>query len=626
MAILSILALFCVLFVLAWRTQQKPIEIAPYFICAIGLVLYVLGFFRLLSMIDWILILAGAGAIFYTVQTVRKQGTTQLIQELKRQLIDPYLWGCILMMLVLCVALRGEQFLEWDAYNFWGPDVKSLFFLDGYAPKYSNVSYRFGDYTPGFQLILWWFVHLFGSYQESYVFWGYFIFSGLMLFSVAAVFWDHFPKWRAVTWILIPFLALCIPGVCSVAWYRSIYVDPIMAILFGMLLSKIVHRPERQVGFWKIELLVASSCLVLLKSIGILWSVFGALFFLLWWLKEKREWGFSAAFLAVPLLLSRSWSIYCRVMERSGYLADSFSARALQRIEEVKNGTFFTSQMNRGYINSYTEAFFSTPVHREYTAAVDLAPFYIIVLLVCLVLILWFFGAAPRKKLGSLLFFTIATPLIGYLIVSVGQFTMFFYETQYLDPINAVTLMTRYCEPANTGILMLLLSLAADTAPGAQSRYLPAARRWILSILPVTILLSCTGYRAAYRRFAYDELDSVRVEKRMTYETDYQKFLQDISEVPYWESGSRVLLVVQGSELNPIILNAASPVSVAYVNLSQYGTGPHETILSTLEQSRSGYIYFTNCKDSLLDVLPEGMEFDKLYPVAEFLRNDADSD
>ena len=63
------------------------------------------------------------------------------------------------------------------------------------------------------------------------------------------------------------------------------------------------------------------------------------------------------------------------------------------------NGTFFSSEMTRGYIRSYVQAFFATPVHREYTFAIDLSPFAIVVLLLVGAVLLWYFGAVPRKKL-----------------------------------------------------------------------------------------------------------------------------------------------------------------------------------------------------------------------------------
>ena len=616
MAVLSLFAALLILFALAWRTRQTLLEIAPYLLCAMGLALYGLAFACRLSLIDWLLLPGGAAALVWVIGAARREGRPALIRELSRQFGSPYLWGCLLLLGVMCFALRHELILEWDAYNFWGPDIKSLFFRDGFAAKYSNAAQNYGDYTPVFQLIMWWFVHLFGDYQERYIYYGYFIFSGLMLFSAGAVFYRRFPRARAVSWLLVPFCALCLPGVCSTAWYRSICVDPIMAILFGMLLSRVVMRPERCLPFWKGELLAAAGCLALMKSMGLLWGVAAAVFYLLWWGLEKREYRFSLALLLVPLLLAQSWSVYCRVMERAGYLASSLSDRLGQRLAELADGTFLASDLTRGYILSYIKAFFVTPVHREATFAIDLSPFAIAVMLVGAVVLLWYFGAVPAKKLGRLFWFTLLSLFVIYLLVSIGQLTLFYDETQYLEPVNAVTLMSRYCETANTGLLMLMVTLASGAAPGAALRHLRQGRQWLLSGVAALVLLSCAGYREAWRRFVYDELDASRVEKRLSFEEAYQPFIQATAAVPYRESGSRVLLVLSSAQMNPIVINAVSPVSFAYVSLSQGGEADYTALLNALSYYHCGYLYLMECADSLLDELPEGTQRGQLYRAA----------
>ena len=612
MAVFSLLGLFCALFALAWRTGRRPVELAPYLLCAIGLILYVLAFFGGMGMIDGVLLLAGVGGILWAARTVRREGARALVQELKRQLADPYLWGCVLLLAVMCLLLRGEQILEWDAYNFWGPDTKSLYFREGFAARYSNVAQGFGDYSPGLQLILWWFAHLFGGYQEQYLFFGYFIFSSLMLFSVGAVFWTRYPRGRPVTWLLIPLCALCLPGVSSTALYRTICVDPVMAILFGMILCKIVLRPDRQVAFWKGELAVAAGYLALMKGIGLLWSVLAGLFFLLWW-RGRREYRFAGLLLAVPVLLAQSWSVYCRVMERSGYLASGFFDRAAQRLSELANGTFLDSAVTRGYIRSYLQAFFLTPVHRESTLAIDLTPFAIVVLLVCAAALLWRFGAVPKGRGKLLLAYILGVTFLIYFVVSVGQLTMFYDESQYFEPVNAVTLMSRYCEPANTGLLMLVAALASGLAPGAQLRGLPARRQWVAGALTALILLGCTSYDEAYRRFIHDEIDASRLAHRARFETDYGAFLEALEAVPYRESGARVLLALTQSEMNPVVVNAASPVSFAYTYLNQGGQADYDALSAALQENHCGYLYLMECDQALLELLPPGTRLGQLY-------------
>lgn len=614
MVALSLLGLACVLLTLGWYTRQTPVELAPYLLCAMGLVLYVLAFFGVMGLIDWILMAAGAACLTWMVH---RGGGAVVRQELKRQLADPYLWGCVLILVALCLCLRGDQLLEWDAYNFWGPDIKSLYYREGFAAKYSNVAQGFGDYSPMFQLMMWWFVHLFGSYQEQFLYFGYFILSGLMLCSVGAVFRTRYPRGKYITWLLIPLCALALPGVSSTALYRTICVDPVMAILFGMVLCKTVMRPQGQLWFWKAQLLVASGCLALVKSIGLLWSVLAGLFYLLWWWGERRWRRFGILLLAAPVALAQSWSVYCRVMDRTGYLSSGVLDRLGDRLGELAAGTFLDSPVTRGYIWSYLRAFFVTPVHREATWAIDLSPFAIVVLLVAAALLLWRFGAVPRGKGGRLVGYILATTGLIYLLVSIGQLTMFYDETQYFEPVNAVTLMSRYCEPANTGLLMLVMALASGSAPGAALRRLPQGRRWVMGALAGVVLLGCTSYQEAWRRLVHDELDAGRLEHRANFEATYQPFLEAISTIPYRESGARVLLVLAQEEMNPIVVNAASPVSFAYTYLNQGGEADYEGLTAALAQEHCGYLYLMECQDSLLALLPEGIQRGQLYRVEQ---------
>ncbi len=613
MQILSLCSLGIVLFVLCRRTHQKPIELAPYLVCGISLILYFLGFFRLLSGIDWILCFCGIIALADIAVAIYRKGWASLLQEFFRQWCDPYLWGCVLWLAVLCIALRGELLLEWDAYSLWGPATKSLFYQNGYAPLHGNVAIEFGDYPPATQLILWWFNHLLGSYQEMHLYWGYFIFSGSMLYSAGAAFWQRATKGRAFLWILIPFLALCVPGVCSVAWYRSIYVDPVMAILFGMILCAVLMRPQNHVGFWKGKLLVACVCLTLMKGIGLLWAVLAAVFYLLWWSKERREWKFFAALLTAPMLFSISWSIYCRIMQRTGYLTGYF----LDRFSLLFQSSFWKSEQVQGYLRSYLQAFFNTPVHREKTVALDLSLWLILLLFLIGVVVLWYVGAVPAKKWKRLLAYVFGVPFLSVLIVWVGQLTMFFYETQYLDPVAAVTLLSRYCEPAFTGLLMLLLTFTlGDTSVSSAAPFWLKKQR-LLSGVAAVLLVCTTGYSAAYQRFVYDALDASRVEKRQSFENVYSEFLSALEEIPYQQKNSRVLLVRWEAEMNPIVYNAASPVAVSTVALGK-ASDPTVAFLDALAETNSGFVYFYECDDVWLQNLSAETQNDILYSASHF--------
>ena len=47
-----------------------------------------------------------------------------------------------IMVIVVTVCVRDKAVSWWDDYNFWATDVKSLFYLNGFADKYTQSDNR----------------------------------------------------------------------------------------------------------------------------------------------------------------------------------------------------------------------------------------------------------------------------------------------------------------------------------------------------------------------------------------------------------------------------------------------------------------------------------------------------
>ena len=620
---MTAVVLICLLFIvsaLCWKYHERVLGILPWLLCAIGAALYPLAYLRRMSLIDWILIGCGVLAAAYIALKTRKDGTKELFYELKRQFLDSHLWVAAAILVAACVLLRGEKILEWDGYGFWGPDTKGLYYYDGFAPKYANPAPGFGNYTPMAQIIWWWFLHLGGVYDEQYIFFGYYIFGALMLFSAADKFRAADARWSIPCAVAACVPAAVLPGVACTAWYRALCVDPLASILFGALLSETVHRPNENRVLWRIKLLTGFFCLPLVKSVAILSALLAVSFYYIWLRREKRERKFALACLAVASASSLSWVVFCRLTDRTGYLSGGFSSALADRISELKTGAFFAPGLTRGYIASYIRAFISSPIHREKTWAVDLSPLALLLLLFLAAFALCRAGCVPKGNLKPLAGFMALTVVVMYAMMGVGQLTMFYDETQYLEPANALTLMTRYCSPASIGLLMLLFSFASCGAEGADVN-LPPVRRGVCCALSGILILSCGAYAEMGRRFIHDPLDEQRMERRGYFSLMYGDFLDAVADIPINGETSRVLLGIYETEMNPIVVNEASPVSFVSVSLS----GDVETDLSRLaqeaERSHAGYLYLNGAGDDLVDALSERMnepfELRRLYKLAE---------
>lgn len=598
--ILLLILLISLLF--SMRFGDTIIGNFPYIVCATAIILYVLAFFNCMSWIDGILaILAAilAASILY-----QRKKLYELGRSAKGLLLDPYLICCAAVIILMCFFTRDEQVLEWDGYNFWAPDVKSLFYRDGFAPKYSNTAPAFGNYTPMVQIIWWIPMHIAQDYQEHFLFWSYYAFGAIMLFSVGKIFLNQVTGLkRIILCILVPCCAVLLPGIADTTWYRFLTVDPIIAFLFGMLLCLILQQPKTDYGIWKWKIAVGIAVLTLTKQIAVIWSIFVITFYCLWCFRKKKDILFAGLLGIITYFMYESWKIFCSCMDRSGYLTNQFEDVFAERLDELKNGVFLSSGENVGYIHSYIKAFFSVPIHRENTHAVDLTLAVLLLLLFGGVIIFGLIRFIPKKKVGRLLGFMAAVCLIIYGIVGVGQLTMFYEEQQYLKPLSALTLLCRYASPAHVGFVMLVTALASGQFGNKNQTHTFDKKKWIVGVLIIGIITSCGSYAEMKRRFIFDPFDSQRIAFRSEIEQTYCDFLNDIRAIPLDEQEAKVVLGIEETKKNPILINAASPIAFAYADLGQSPEADMQTLLTTINLNHCGYLYINDCSEKLCEQL-----------------------
>lgn len=604
--ILNVGAVLGMSLLLSLRFRDSLVRTLPITLCSTVLLLYVLAFFRKMAWIDLIsaACLLGLTALF--VLHGRRQGFHAVARAALEPFKNTQFWINIALLTAIVLLANHRQILEWDAYSFWGADIKSLYYRGGFAEKNSNVAAAFGNYPPMMQLAVWWFLHLFGRYHEGLLFGGYYFFGALLLLSLTDRL--HFSKtWQKLAGGSVCAVALfMLPSVADTSWYRTLCADPIMGILFGCLLVELFSQQTCSRGFALYKFSVLTACVCLSKSIGFLWAAFAVIFLLVW-----RGWSAgnlkkAAVMLGAGGVTCASWSVFCQVLSRASYLSDKLGSTLGERLEELFSGVFLSAGNNAAYINSFGQAFLFSPAHREKTRALDLSPSLVILVILILFFVFWRCGWLSKGQLVRLEGFFLGACAVIYFVLLCGHLSIFYSETQYTEPLNMVTTMTRYGCPVMTGFLMLVFAIGAErlSLPGApgKPRSLRAAAAW----LPVLLILSAAGYNDISKCLipGADPLDPQRVEKRTQFQTDMKPFLDAVAEtVPLEGQGQRVLLLIDYAHDSPIISYCASPISIRSLPCSEISPFTAEGFLFTLENSGAEWFYIQDAPEEALNVL-----------------------
>lgn len=603
----------------AVRFRSSLTETLPAALCSIGIVLYGLAFFQKLHWITAILALCLLLLALLFLREARRRGLRAALRLACGPLRETQFWVIAAAVTAVILLVGYRQVLEWDAYSFWASDIKSLFYRNGFAERQSNVASAYGDYPPNLQLMIWWFLHMCGRFDEGLLFGGYFLYSGLLLFSLTGRLHLKGTVRQVIAGAAAAALLFALPSVVDTSWYRALYVDPVMAILWGCLLCTIALEHRCTEGFWYFKCLVLLAAMTLTKSIGFLWGLYAVVFYLVWHGFGKKQLVRAGGMAAAVAAGCIPWNLYCRLLERTTYLTDSIGPSVGNRVQEILQGTFFSSGNNLAYIKSYIKAFLFESVHRARTWAVDLTPALVMLLVFGVFLMFYRVRWLSRGQFLRLAGFALGVYGLTYCILLCSHLTIFYNESQYLQTANMLTQMTRYGAPMNLGFLLLGAAVCMERLelPPQKGAY---ARAVLPGLAALTVLL-CAGYStmADCLIAGHDPLNPQRLEKRALFLDSYGDFLEEIAQVPLDGEGQRVLLLYSSAEYNPIVTFFASPVSVQTARYYE-GMAP-ETLWSIVDRAGASWVYVqdgTEAELALLDSILDGCRVQTLYPLSRW--------
>ena len=379
MAIINIMAILVCILLLSYFWKESLVEVIPVIVCGLVLVLYVLGVLHHLSWIDGISTMCVIGFVAF-LGSRQKEERIEIGKACLEQVKKPSFITALLLVLVVSVCVSGKVVTWWDDVNFWATDVKSLFYLDGFAGKYGNVAPEFGDYPPGAQLIKWWFLHLNPQeFKEGLAFAGYYIMNLSFMLPVLR----RMEGRNVFVMILMAGALWFLPSIAEVYGYDGFCADLTMACIYGGFLFAVTQKEGKKDSIYYTRLAMYLGVLVLIKSVGFIWAAFGLVFLCLYQKQQGEHGGWKRilAVFAVPLLTGGSWMLFCLLMRR-------VTKTTTTAVKYMTTDEYGFSGYTGDFAKAFIEAFLRSPLHKEKSVVIDMTPlgFY---LCICLLVFLF---------------------------------------------------------------------------------------------------------------------------------------------------------------------------------------------------------------------------------------------
>lgn len=596
MILLHMLAVLVCILLLAWRFRVSLVEVLPVFTCGLVFVLYLLAFLHHLSWIDGVAVLAVAAAVGWFFRQ-KKEEREAFLCACRYNMTRPSFITGILLLVVVAVCTSSKLVTWWDDFNFWAVDARALYFSDGFAGKYGNVAAAFGDYPPATQLIKWWFLHLNPQeFKEGLAFAGYYTMNLVFLLPLLK-------KEKGKNVFILLFMAAALwlfPSVGEYFGYNGFCADLTMACIYGAFLYAVTDREVESEVFYYGRLALYLGVLVIVKSIGFVWTLFGLVFFLLYWRsgegrEQNRDGGKQAvmrgllSMILLPAATGGTWLLFCLLMRR---VANSTTTAVKYMVTDEYGLSGYMGE----YAAAFVRAFFGSPLHRDESLFINMTPFgcYLCICLLSLLFLKWklLSGRMGRLVLG---FCTVSGALF-YGIIFLAHITIFAGETQYLETSGMILSIERYGAPFTIGTLLFLahIWLNGGSRLFESEKFPQFVRRYGVQLCFILFVALTANYQIGYYGLVgyRDDLEMHQDEREGYLDAQAEAFLNEI-EILRTDHRARVYYI-RGTETpgfhNVYTSYAAAPASVVYRE-AHPDREAMDWVFQEIRNSHASYLY-----------------------------------
>ncbi len=197
--------------------------------------------------------------------------------KLKKKIIECLFTPALGIYCALFVISTVFNYLRvpntWDEFSHWAHVVKTMLLWDDFGTNVS-ADLSFANYPPGMALLQYFILKLHGIFYdiEQMNEWRLFFVYQIFTYSLFIPFLDGL-KFFLVKRTMANLIIVCLaPTFFLDSFFKSIYIDTFMAVLFGIGIAYVVLE-DVKTKYVKSMILCISCMLVLSKSIGVFFAI-----------------------------------------------------------------------------------------------------------------------------------------------------------------------------------------------------------------------------------------------------------------------------------------------------------------------------------------------------------------
>lgn len=613
MWLINIIAFFIVTVYIANKSKEIMAEVFPVTACGLIFLLYILAYFRCLSWIDGI----SFGIIFLFICKIIKGAKEERkiwFYQSKELISHPVTIMVIASATMVSLLVLGRIALWWDDVNFWATDVKSIFFLNGFAGKYGNAAPEFGDYPPGVQIFKWWFLHFSpNEFKEGLMFAGYYTLNILLLAPLFSKMKGC--KNKIFSWIQYLLGGLCLfllPSTVETFYLEGTCSDLPMGIAYGLFLWSVMDEKNHSIRFSYCRQMLTLALVMICKNTGFQWAMYGLLFWFGYhWVvyKEglKNIWRGFIGIAMLPVVVEGSWLLSCLWKRRVAKLTGA-------GIKMAVSGVIPDVDYRLKLVENFLKGFVAEPIHRQNTIGVDLSVLSFLLLAACGFYFMRKKQIFAKTESDFLDVFLCTTGVISYGITLVAHLTIFVTEMQYMEARVMTASIERYGAPFTISILYILI--------GIWTKKEHTWKRYSYALV-ILFVCMCAQWPGAYHAlWGYrSELETKQSERESMVE-DAVLFGQKTNGI-WRDKGTRILYMRDGSSNHRVkdtyINYEVAPLGVVYGDITE-NLYRQDVCRQLIEQSHASYLYAdqTTLDSGLLfEQMTEEFQYETLYKIEQ---------